>query len=207
LQEWLTRPSAALRADLAALPGRFALLGSSPLAPAVCALLRRADRTIAYRRHLWSLGVAEAMDTAQRGMGLDWAAAHELIRRSLDAMYVHPWGRRNWRGAGSRIAAYHVCDWKVPTAGTVLDRGLPGEGVIDIPAIQAMVGAAGHAGGRRRGGDPVAPLVGRGPRRGAGPLHGLARRQGMAARVSAPCRRSFWFAPRRSRAGTRRSAW
>jgi hypothetical protein len=35
------------------------------------------DATIAYRRHLWSLGlgVAEAMDTAQRGMGLDWPAS------------------------------------------------------------------------------------------------------------------------------------
>jgi hypothetical protein len=45
------------------------------------------DSTIAYRRHLWSLGlgVAEAMDTAQRGMGLDWATSLELIRRSLDA--------------------------------------------------------------------------------------------------------------------------
>ena len=45
------------------------------------------DRTIAYRRHLWSLGlgVAEAMDTAQRGMGLDWPASLELIRRSIDA--------------------------------------------------------------------------------------------------------------------------
>ena len=45
------------------------------------------ERTIAYRRYLWSLGlgVAEAMDTAQRGMGLDWPASLELIRRSLDA--------------------------------------------------------------------------------------------------------------------------
>jgi hypothetical protein len=45
------------------------------------------DATLAYRRHLWSLGlgVAEAMDTAQRGMGLDWPASLELIRRSLDA--------------------------------------------------------------------------------------------------------------------------
>jgi hypothetical protein len=45
------------------------------------------DRTIAFRRHLWSLGlgVAEAMDTAQRGMGLDWVAAQQLIRLSLDA--------------------------------------------------------------------------------------------------------------------------
>ena len=43
------------------------------------------DATLAYRRHLWSLGlaVAEAMDTAQRGMGLDWPLARELIRRSL----------------------------------------------------------------------------------------------------------------------------
>jgi len=45
------------------------------------------DRTIAYRRYLWSLGlgVAEAMDTAQRGMGMDWPRSLELIRRSLDA--------------------------------------------------------------------------------------------------------------------------
>ncbi|MBT2367121.1 dihydrodipicolinate synthase family protein [Streptomyces sp. ISL-10] len=42
------------------------------------------DATLAFRRHLWShgLGVAEAMDTAQRGMGLDWAGAAALIRRS-----------------------------------------------------------------------------------------------------------------------------
>ncbi|WNI15614.1 dihydrodipicolinate synthase family protein [Actinacidiphila sp. ITFR-21] len=42
------------------------------------------DATLAFRRHLWAhgLGVAEAMDTAQRGMGLDWAVAAELIRRS-----------------------------------------------------------------------------------------------------------------------------
>ena len=43
------------------------------------------DATLAYRRHLWSwgFGVAEAMDTAQRGMGLDWANSLELIRRTL----------------------------------------------------------------------------------------------------------------------------
>ncbi|MFB7294790.1 dihydrodipicolinate synthase family protein [Streptomyces rubiginosohelvolus] len=42
------------------------------------------ESTLAFRRHLWAhgLGVAEAMDTAQRGMGLDWAGAAELIRRS-----------------------------------------------------------------------------------------------------------------------------
>ena len=42
------------------------------------------DATLRFREHLWSLGfgVADAMDTAQRGMGLDWPATQELIRRS-----------------------------------------------------------------------------------------------------------------------------
>ncbi len=45
------------------------------------------DATLAYRRHLWSwgMGLAEAMDTAQRGMGLDWPSSLELVRRTLDA--------------------------------------------------------------------------------------------------------------------------
>ena len=45
------------------------------------------DKTVEYRRYLWSLGlgVAEAMDTAQRGMGLDWSGAQTLIRVSLAA--------------------------------------------------------------------------------------------------------------------------
>jgi len=45
------------------------------------------DATLAYRRRLWGmgLGVAEAMDTAQRGMGLDWPTSLELIRRSIAA--------------------------------------------------------------------------------------------------------------------------
>ena len=43
------------------------------------------DATLEYRHHLWryGLGVAEAMDTAQRGMGLNWAAAQELIKKSV----------------------------------------------------------------------------------------------------------------------------
>src|SRR5258705_2136701 len=45
------------------------------------------DRTIAFREHVWDLGlgVAEAMDTAQRGMGLDWSTSLELIQRSVKA--------------------------------------------------------------------------------------------------------------------------
>ena len=56
------------------------LADNSPGAPAVIDW----EHTLEFRRHLWSLGlsVAEAMDTAQRGMGLDWPATQELIRRS-----------------------------------------------------------------------------------------------------------------------------
>jgi len=60
------------------------------------------DATLAYRRHLWSLGfgVAEAMDTAQRGMGLDWPAARELVRRTVaDAAHVP--GAVVFSGAGT----------------------------------------------------------------------------------------------------------
>lgn len=59
------------------------------------------DATLAFRRHLWShgLGVAEAMDTAQRGMGLDWTAARELIRRS--AAEARSAGGRIVCGAGT----------------------------------------------------------------------------------------------------------
>ena len=60
------------------------------------------DATIAYRRHLWSwgFGVAEAMDTAQRGMGLDWKNSLELIRRSVDAAKDVP-GAQVASGAGT----------------------------------------------------------------------------------------------------------
>src|ERR1700710_2343251 len=49
------------------------------------------DRTIAFREHVWDLGlgVAEAMDTAQRGMGLDWPTSLELIQRSVRAAKAH----------------------------------------------------------------------------------------------------------------------
>jgi hypothetical protein len=60
------------------------------------------DATIACRSRLWhlGLGVAEAMDTAQRGMGLDWPTSLELIRRSIDASRDHP-GARVFSGCGT----------------------------------------------------------------------------------------------------------
>ena len=60
------------------------------------------DTTLAFRRHLWSLGfgVAEAMDTAQRGMGLDWPTSLELIRRSVAEARAIP-GAVVFSGAGT----------------------------------------------------------------------------------------------------------
>jgi sugar phosphate isomerase/epimerase len=49
-------------------------------------------------------------------------------------------------GDGGRIFAFHVCDWKTPTTDLLLDRGLMGEGCIDIPQIRGWVEAAGFTG-------------------------------------------------------------
>jgi len=64
------------------------------------------EATLAYRRYLWSLGlaVAEAMDTAQRGMGLDWDTTKELIRRSVAEA----------RAAGGNIACGAGTDQLIP---------------------------------------------------------------------------------------------
>jgi hypothetical protein len=71
------------------------------------------DATLRYRHHLWSYGlaVAEAMDTAQRGMGLDWTASQELIRRSLEAA----------RADGGTIACGAGTDHLAPGDGVTLD--------------------------------------------------------------------------------------
>jgi hypothetical protein len=72
------------------------------------------EATLAYRRHLWSLGlsVAEAMDTAQRGMGLDWPATQELIRKSLAES----------RSYGGTVACGAGTDHLAPTPGLTLDN-------------------------------------------------------------------------------------
>jgi hypothetical protein len=91
-----TRPQAPIRSRIAYAAAHVVAdpLGeNAPGAPAAVDW----ESTLAFRRHLWSwgLGVAEAMDTAQRGMGLDWAATQELIRRSSAEA----------RACGGRIAA------------------------------------------------------------------------------------------------------
>jgi sugar phosphate isomerase/epimerase len=49
-------------------------------------------------------------------------------------------------GAAKRILAYHICDWLVPTRDILLDRGMMGDGVIDLPRIRTAVEKAGYRG-------------------------------------------------------------
>lgn len=96
------------------------------------------EATIEYRRYLWSLGlgVAEAMDTAQRGMGLDWKNAQELIRRSIDASkdFSNEGGRSSLLASG---------------AGTDNLEPAPGQTIDDvIKAYELQCSAVEEAGGR-----------------------------------------------------------
>jgi sugar phosphate isomerase/epimerase len=49
-------------------------------------------------------------------------------------------------GKGARILAHHICDWLVPTKDLLVDRGMMGDGVIDLPAIRRMIETAGYRG-------------------------------------------------------------
>ncbi len=71
------------------------------------------EATLAFRQGLWDqgLGLAEAMDTAQRGMGVDWATAKELIERTMIAANIHPLRPRVACGAGTdRVALADLPD-------------------------------------------------------------------------------------------------
>jgi len=72
------------------------------------------DATLAYRRHLWKYGfaIAEAMDTAQRGGGLTWKSAQELIRRA----------QAEANAEGGTIAFGAGTDHLAPTPGVTLDE-------------------------------------------------------------------------------------
>jgi len=65
------------------------------------------EATLAFRSGLWDqgLGLAEAMDTAQRGMGVDWPTARELIQRTMVAAKAHPLRPRVACGAGTDHAS------------------------------------------------------------------------------------------------------
>ena len=103
-------------------------LALEPLHPMTCA-----DRSV-----LSTLGQAlDLCDALGEGTGVALDVYHVWWDPALAAGIAR---------AGRRIAAFHVCDWLSPTTDLVFDRGMPGDGVIDIPAIRAMVEAAGYAG-------------------------------------------------------------
>jgi sugar phosphate isomerase/epimerase len=66
----------------------------------------------------------------------------------VDVYHVHwdPELAQEIARAGKRIMAFHVCDWLSPTRDMLLDRGMMGDGLIDIPAIRDLVEAQGYDG-------------------------------------------------------------
>ena len=81
--------------------------------------------------------MAEEIDSAHLGVALD--VYHLWWDPDLEAQIKRC-------GAAGNILAFHVCDWKTPTTDLLLDRGLMGEGCIDIPLIRGWVEAAGFEG-------------------------------------------------------------
>ncbi|WP_443076417.1 dihydrodipicolinate synthase family protein [Streptomyces sp. TRM 70361] len=112
------------------------------------------DATLAFRRHLWShgLAVAEAMDTAQRGMGLDWTAAAELIRRSAAEAAA----------CGGRVACGAGTDQLTGPAGLDEIRAAYEEqlAVVEEAGAQAVVMASRALAAAARGPEDYAELYG-----------------------------------------------
>ncbi|MCA4920934.1 MAG: sugar phosphate isomerase/epimerase [Roseomonas sp.] len=103
-------------------------LGLEPLHPMTCA-----DRSV-----LSTLGQAlDLCDALGEGVGVVLDVYHVWWDPDLSHQMT--------RAAG-RIAGFHICDWLVPTTDLVFDRGMPGDGVIDISGIRNMVNTAGYDG-------------------------------------------------------------
>ena len=116
------------------------------------------EATLRFREGLWDqgLGLAEAMDTAQRGMGVDWPTARELVERTMRAAKDHPMRPRVASGAGTDhvpladlrdadaiVAAYETQMEALEAAGSQLilmaTRALPAIGA-DADAYAAVYG-------------------------------------------------------------------
>ena len=107
-------------------------IGLEPLHPMLCAI--RAVLTTLKEANDWcdQLG-----DGPELGIVLD-----------VYHVWWDPELAREIERAGKRIVAFHVCDWLTDTRDLRLDRGMMGDGVIDVPAIRHMVEAAGYTGHR-----------------------------------------------------------
>jgi sugar phosphate isomerase/epimerase len=86
-----------------------------------------------------TLDLCDALDPQRRGtLGVAVDVYHVWWDPKLEAQIA--------RAGRDRLLAFHVCDWLVPTRDLLNDRGMMGDGVIDIPRIRAWVEAAGFAG-------------------------------------------------------------
>ena len=106
-------------------------LAIEPLHP-MYADTRSAINTLAQANDL-----AEAIDHPSVGVAVD--VYHLWWDPGLEAEILRC-------GAKNNLFAFHICDWRVPTEHMLLDRGLMGEGCIDVPLIRSWVEAAGFAG-------------------------------------------------------------
>jgi len=86
-----------------------------------------------------ALDLCDALDSGRTGaLGVAVDVYHVWWDPKLEAQIA--------RAGRDRLLAFHVCDWLVPTNDLLNDRGMMGDGVIDIPRIRAWVEAAGFAG-------------------------------------------------------------
>jgi sugar phosphate isomerase/epimerase len=86
--------------------------------------------------------LAQALDLAE-ALGPDVGVAVDVYHVWWDPDLDRGIARA---GATNRIFAHHICDWLVPTTDMLNDRGMMGDGVIDLPRIRALVEAAGYHG-------------------------------------------------------------
>ncbi|HUP06790.1 MAG TPA: sugar phosphate isomerase/epimerase family protein [Caldimonas sp.] len=86
-----------------------------------------------------ALDLCDALDPARTGaLGVAVDAYHVWWDPKLEAQIA--------RAGSARILAFHVCDWLVPTTDLLNDRGMMGDGIIDLPRMRSWVEAAGYAG-------------------------------------------------------------
>ena len=86
--------------------------------------------------------LAQALDMAEQ-LGTDVGVAIDTYHVWWDPDLEVQIARA---GKAKRIFAYHVCDWLVPTRDLLLDRGMMGDGVIDLPRIGGWIDRAGYRG-------------------------------------------------------------
>ncbi|HUN69349.1 MAG TPA: sugar phosphate isomerase/epimerase family protein [Burkholderiales bacterium] len=81
-------------------------------------------------------------------LGEDGRSAQCALGVAVDVYHVwwDPKLEQQVRRAGKRILAYHISDWRVPTRDLLNDRGMMGDGVIDLPRIRRWVEQAGYSG-------------------------------------------------------------